>query len=124
MEAEKIRNQAQETFNRAQEGIYHFVEKAKPVAEDLAKKSKQLYNDVREKLPENSEKYAAIAAAGLAVGFIAYQVGKNQGKSSTVVEKASEAASQAKENLKPVVNDFVTPGLKLVKLWMFYRLSL
>jgi cation transport regulator ChaB len=124
MKTAQIQDQAQKSFTQFQEGISQLMDRAKPIADDAFNKSKQLYNDTMERLPENSEKYAALAVAGIAVGMLGYQLGKKKKRNESIAQKVSQVSTEIKKDLTPLAMDYFSPAFKLVKLWMFYRLSI
>ncbi len=104
----------EETVSDFQENVSEFMENAKPIADRVVKKSKELYEEASSYLPENSRQIVGLTAAGLTIGLIGYGIGKSRNK-QPLIEQASEASSQLSGQLAPV--------FKFLKLWMLYRLS-
>lgn len=123
MKMEQVQEQAQKKLEDFQSSVSNLMDRAKPMSEDMIHRSKKLYQDALNRLPENSDKYAAFAAAGIAIGFIGFQLGKKRRKSESIMEKISEAPSELKNRVAPAITDYFAPALKVAKLWLFYRLS-
>src|SRR6478609_312056 len=122
MNAEKIQNQTQQGFEQIQDQVSHMLERAKPVVEEMVSKSKKAYQDTLKQLPQDSEKYILFAGLGVTAGLIGYALGKKAVRNESVTDKIKDVSSDIKKEATEAV-DFVTPALKFVKLWMFFRLS-
>lgn len=123
MNTEQVQETAQKGFEVLQDNVSQLVERAKPVAENVMDRSKQVYKNAVESLPENSEKYIGLAALGLVSAFVGYQLGKGKKPVKSTIEKVKDAAVETKKELASDYNEYFVPAFKFVKLWMFYRLS-
>jgi hypothetical protein len=130
MNSAQFQDQAQETLTELKNNLSHFMDRAQPFAEDAYNKSKEFYKNTMERLPDQSDRYLLLGAAGLTIGFIGYRIGKKRNQNSLikqVTHSASEIKKDFKKDLSPdlslMMNDLITPAFKFVKLWMFYKLS-
>lgn len=101
----------------AAEAISNLYDRSKEFASDAADKSREMYSQLSENLPEGSDRILAMAAAGLAIGLVGYQLGKSKARRESVVSQAIEEAPAKVGGF-----DF-SPVYKLAKLWMLYRIS-
>lgn len=109
-----VQRAVKEEFSNLESGVSQLTEKVMPYLEQAVDKSKEFYNDAVEAIPEDKRRVVALTAAGLAVGVIAYKLGKLR-RSESLPKAVSEATGDLSNQLAPV--------FKFIKLWMLYRVS-
>jgi hypothetical protein len=115
MKKHQVEEAIEEGYSDLQENISKIADKAKPFAEKVIKTSQDLYSEALDHLPAGSNKVIGYAAAGLALGVVAYQLGKSS-RRPPLLERTTEASGKLNEQL--------APAFKFLKMWMLYRMSI
>ncbi len=125
MKAEKFVDQSVETLSKGITELRDRSANLKSVAIDVAEKSRAVFDDVREQLPEGSERIIGLVAAGAAIGVASYLAGRRQGSRPAVaVTRLTKSGEPTAERTSRNLTSDLEPVFKFVKLWMLYRAAM
>jgi hypothetical protein len=113
MQFAQAAEQATEQFSR-------LYDRSRPVIERAADRTKHLYEDAREWVPEHQGTVATVSAIAVGACMSGYLIGRSARERRTLRARAGRTVSAIRSQVPDVD---LRPFFRFVSLWMLYRVA-
>lgn len=95
-------------------------EHSRPVFDEVADRTKHMYEDAREWVPEHRGTVATVSAVAAGAGLLGYLLGRSGRQPQSLPEQMASAATGIRSQA-PELD--IRPIFRFVSLWMLYRVA-